>query len=196
MEQVYTQLTSGVHKPKKHKVALFLCGSSGTGKTSSRKIFLKDANINTTLVTLNADELWTMTHNKNVKQLLHDLFQKTINDGYSFIIDGTCREVDYTKSLMEEARRKGYGVKLGMVYSNLSTTLTRLANRKHQPLREEIGRMVYKQVSEIAEKYMDSEEIYLYNNDHTSTLIYSKTDQGITCIHPNANFYFDVSNYC
>ena len=30
MEQVYTQLTSGVHKPKKHKVALFLCGSSGT----------------------------------------------------------------------------------------------------------------------------------------------------------------------
>ena len=30
MEQVYTQLTSGVHKPKKDKVALILCGSSGT----------------------------------------------------------------------------------------------------------------------------------------------------------------------
>ena len=151
MDEIYNTLTNGVHKPKKYKLALFLCGSSGTGKTTSKYKFIKDAELTTTFVTLNIDDIWKLTQDKNVKVLFNALIEKTMEDGYSFLFDGTCRDPVYVKHLMSEAKRHGYIVKFGMLYSNLNTALERLKNRKTQPLKEEIAKSIYTQVSIVAE---------------------------------------------
>jgi dephospho-CoA kinase len=196
-EEIYKSLVKGVRKPKKHKKALFICGSSGTGKTASKGKFVEDAGIKTTYVYLNIDKVWDMMGKKgDVSPTYNKIIEKVISAGYSFMYDGTCRNFQNVHLLMEYSKNKGYNIKLGMVYANLKTTLERLKKRKEQPLKEHIARDIYTELSRIANQYMNLDEIYLYNNDHELTLIYSKTTKKVNCIHPEMKFYFDVSEYC
>ena len=40
------------------------------------------------------------------------------------------------------------------------------------------------------------DELYLYNNEDEFNLLLSKKKKKIVCVHPEGEFYFDISKYC
>ena len=199
-EQIYAQLIDGVHKPKKHKTAVFLCGSSGTGKSTTKEQLLKDAGIRGTYVDLNIDMIRPIVGSQDKATAIFGYFiKKTLDDGYSFVYDGTCRDKGSMVKRISAAKQKGYRIIMGMTYTTLETALDRILQRSNQPLDEPIAREIYRQVSKVIEGFMtvrNIDELYLYNNEHTSTLIFHKAKKSIKCLHSNMDFYFDVSDYC
>lgn len=199
-EKIYAQLTDGVHKPKKHKIAVFLCGSSGTGKSTTKQQILKDAGIRGTYVDLNIDIIRPIVGSQDKASAIFGHFiKKTMEDGYSFVYDGTCRDKGSMIRRISAAKQKGYHIVMGMTYTTLDTALNRILGRSDQPLDETIARDIYRQVSKVIEGFMtvrNIDELYLYNNEHTSTLIYHKAKKSVQCLHSDMKFYFDVSEYC
>lgn len=196
-DELYLRITKGVRKPK-HKVALFLCGSSGVGKTTSKEEFIKDAGLKTTFVTLNLDDTWKYSNKKgNTRELFNRLVSRVIDDGYSFMYDGTCRSYETTIAIIKSIQDKGYTVKVGLVYASLETAIRRIKERmKEQQMSLHTGREIYKQVSAVAEKFMGLDELYLYSNEQKLTLLFDKKNGKIHCHHPEMKFYFDVKPYC
>lgn len=199
-EQVYAQITKGVHKPKKNKIAVFLCGSSGTGKTTTKQQILNDSGLKGTYVDLNIDHLTQMVGSREKAfQMFGYLIRKTIEDGYSFLYDGTCRDKGSMARRILLARQSGYRTVMGITYTSLQTALSRILRRTEQPVPEDVVREIYGQVSNVAEGFVNSkniDEVYLYNNEHTSTLMFRKAKKEIQCLHSDMDFYFDVSEYC
>lgn len=199
MEEIYKDLTKGIRKPK-HKVAMFLCGAAGSGKTTSRHIFLKDANIKTTFVTLNIDTIRPKIGSQEAaRPVFQSLIDRTIEDGYSFFYDGTCRDRNDMVRRIQTLKKKGYRIVMGITYASLDTVLGRVRRRIDQPIDDQIVNDIYKHVENVIERYMtlnEIDEVFLYNNEHTSKLIFSKTQKEIVCLSPESNFYFDVSKYC
>jgi len=196
MEEYFTTLIKNVRKPK-HKVALFLCGAAGTGKTSSKTQFLKDVGQTTSYVNLNIDDLYVqMGKRGNFTKTFDFILHRTIEEGYSFLYDKTCRQFNEVDTLMKHLKEKGYTVKLGIVYANLKHVLERVKNRHEQMLPQHVAKEIYKKFSKIANQYMNSDELFLYNNDLTTKLIFRREKGIVECIDPTAKFYFDISPYC
>jgi predicted kinase len=200
MEEIYSSLVKGVRKPTKHKVALFLCGAAGTGKTTSKYKFLYDSKIRTSFVVLNVDDMRELVGSQEkARSVLSYATERVIKEGYSFLYDGTCRDKTNVLKMMEHVKSLGYKTILGITYTPLRTALQRISKRVNQPLSEEVARDIYKHLTKNIETYMDEpsiDEIYLYNNEHTSKLIFTRKDKTIQCITPESAFYFDVSKYC
>jgi len=197
-EEVYLHLTEKVRKPTKHKLAIFFCGAAGTGKTSTRYKFLNDAKIKTSFVYLNLDNI-KETGREEARRILNHSTNRAIEDGYSIFYDGTCRNKGDISEVMKYLKTKNYKIVLGMTYTTLPTALKRLEERRNQFVPESVAKDIYKHMSKNAEDYMDMkdiDEIYLYNNEITATLIYKKTSKSVDCILPTEKFYFDVSEYC
>lgn len=199
MDEIYKSLTKGIRKPK-HKVALFLCGAAGSGKTTIKDSFLDDVKMKTTFVTLNIDQIRPLvgTQEESRKVFLQ-LIEKTIEAGYSLLYDGTCRDRSNIIARMKSLKQKGYKIVLGITYASLGTVLGRIKRRVEQPLDNNIARDIYTHVKKNVESYMsidEIDEVYLYNNEKTSKLIFHKSKKEIECISPTSNFYFDVSKYC
>lgn len=199
-EEVYKDLTKNVRKPKKNKVALFICGASGTGKSSIRYKFLKDAKIKTSFVYLNIDNIKEVGREEARIIFNHSLL-RAIDDGYSIFYDGTCRNKKDVSDTMKLLKSKNYKIILGMTYTSLPTALKRLEDRRGQFVSETVAKDIYQHMKKNAEVYMDMKEIdkvYLYTNENTSELIlvYDQTKKEINCLLPNEDFYFDVSKYC
>lgn len=200
MEELYEQITKGVRKPSKNKVGLFLCGTAGSGKTSGRDRFLHDAQVKTSFVYLNVDDIRQHTGSQEkARIIMKQLFHRIIEDGYSFLWDATCRNKSEVIESMHLVKSRGYKIVLGMVYASLKTALERIRKRTNQPLDESIARDIFRHMSQNAETYMsvsDIDEIYLYNNERTFSLIFSRSKKTIKCVSPDTDFYFDVSEYC
>jgi predicted kinase len=200
MEEIYSSLVKGVRKPIKHKVALFLCGAAGTGKTTSKYKFLYDSKIRTSFVVLNVDDMRELVGSQEkARSALSYATERVIKEGYSFLYDGTCRDKTNVLKMMEHVHSLGYKTILGITYTPLRTALDRISKRVNQPLSEEVARDIYKHLTKNIETYMNEtsiDEIYLYNNEHTSKLIFTRKDKTIQCITPESAFYFDVSKYC
>lgn len=183
----------------KKKTALFLCGTAGSGKTTIKTKFLEDTKTKGH-VYLNIDEIRPIVGSQEKARVVFaELVDKTIEDGYSFLHDSTCRDKGTMLQRMENAKKNGYTVKVGIVYASLDTVLQRVAKRIEQPLTEEQVRDIYRHLTKNVEVYMSSkfiDEIYLYNNEQTSTLIFYRDRKEIRCNHPTMKFYFDVSKYC
>lgn len=197
-EQVYQRLIEKARKPKKHKLAIFICGASGTGKTSMRYKFLNDAKIKTSFVYLNIDDIKEVGREEARNLFNHSLI-RAIDEGYSIFYDGTCRNKKDVSDTMKYLKSKNYKIILGITYTSLPTALKRLDERRGQFVSESVGKDVYQHMSKNAEVYMDMKEIdevYLYNNENATTLIFKKTAKEVQCILPNEDFYFDVSEYC
>lgn len=198
-DHIYEQLVKGVRKPK-HKYALFLCGAAGSGKTTTRDVFLKDANLKTTYVLLSFDDIWSYMRNyKNASEVYEHIIERVISNGYSFLYDGTCRRSGMILRMMNSLIHKGYTVKLGIVYAPLKTILERVENRTYQPLNLEVAKEIYHHVETSIEKIMNSDipsEVFLYDNTLQTKLIFHRTSKKVYCEAPNSNFYFDVSKYC
>lgn len=199
-EHIYAQLIEGVHKPKKHKTAVFLCGSSGTGKSTTKQQILSDAGIRGTYVDLNIDMIRPIVGSQDKATAIFGYFiKRTLEDGYSFVYDGTCRDKGTMTRRILKAKELGYKVVMGMTYTTLDTALHRILGRSNQPLDENIARDIYEQVLNVAEGFMKLktiDEVYLYNNERTSTLIFHKAKKSVQCLHSDMDFYFDVSKYC
>ena len=197
-DEVYRRLTEKVHKPKRYKLAMFMCGSSGTGKTTGRYKFLNDAKIKTSFVYLNLDDI-TEVGREDARRILNNSLTRAVEDGYSIFYDGTCRNKLYMQDVMNYLKTKGYKIVLGMTYTTLPTALKRLEERQQQFVSESVAKDIYQHMTKNAEVYMSMksvDEIYLYTNEVKTTLIYKKTDKSVECILPTERFYFDVSAYC
>jgi predicted ABC-type ATPase len=199
MDPIYKEITKGVRKPK-HKIALFLCGAAGSGKTTMRDTFLEDAKMRTTFVTLNIDDIRPRIGTQEAaRKVFQQLIDKTIQDGYSLLYDGTCRDRSNVVMRMKDLKDKGYTIKLGITYASLGTVLGRVRRRADQPLDDDVAKDIYTHLKRNVESYMsvdEIDEVYLYNTEKTSKLIFHKQNQTIDCISPTSNFYFDVSKYC
>jgi predicted ABC-type ATPase len=197
-DEIYARITTGVSKPKKNKLAIFICGASGTGKTTMRHKFLRDAKIKTTFVYLNLDDIKEVGL-EEARRLLQILTKRVIEDGYSLFYDGTCRNKQDTIETMKTLKNKNYKIVLGMTYTSLPTALKRLDERRGQYVSESVARDIYQHMTKNAETYMDLKEIdelFLYNNEENVTLIFRKSNKLVECLMPKTDFYFDVSKYC
>lgn len=195
MEEFYKKLTKGVRKSK-DKIAIFICGSSGTGKTTSKDTLIKDAGLTRTFVYLNLDD------NKDIIKTYAELQKvayRVIEDGYNIVWDKTCRN---TRDIFDELmvlKKKNYKTVISMVYAELGTVLKRVSLRTHQPVPPVILKSIYDELKRKAHRYMESphvDEIFLYNNQNTLKLIYHKEDNEVECISPESKFYFDLKPYC
>lgn len=199
MEEIYKSLTKGIRKPK-HKVALFLCGAAGSGKSTNRSNFLDDVQMKTTFVTLNIDEIRSVIGTQeSARKVFVELTDKVIDAGYSILYDATCRDKSNIVARMKQLKEKNYKIVLGIVYASLGTVLGRVRRRTDQPLEEPIAKDIYHHLKKNVESYMSLEEVdevYLYNNEKTSKLIYMRKEGNVYCISPDSTFYFDVSKYC
>jgi predicted ABC-type ATPase len=197
-EEIYEQITKGVRKPK-NKVGVFVCGPSGSGKSSNKKTYIEDVGLKTTYVYLNLDDVWNVTKSSDSISMFRNIVYKTIEDGYSFYHEGTCRFSQAILSRVKLSKENGYKLKLVLIYSDLDVNLKRLKERTEQPVKEELAKLAYSQVKNLAKEYMSLDlfdEIYLYNNTKTTKLIFYKDKKEIKCISPESKFYFDVSKYC
>lgn len=197
-DKIYSRITAGVSKPKKNKLAIFICGGSGTGKTTTRHKFLRDAKIKTTFVYLNLDDIMELGL-EEARRVLLVLTNRVVQDGYSFFYDGTCRNKQLTLDVMKNLKTKNYKIIVGMVYASLPTVLKRLDERRNQYVSEAVGRDIYQHMMKNAEGYMDAKEIdelFLYNNEESVKLIFRRSDKRLECLMPKTDFYFDVSKYC
>jgi predicted ABC-type ATPase len=197
-EEIYKKLTQKARKPKKNKIALFICGASGTGKSSMRYKFLNDAKIKTSFVYLNIDDIKEVGR-EEARRIFNHSLERSIEDGYSIFYDGTCRNKKDVSETMKLLKSKNYKIILGMTYTSLPTALKRLEDRRGQFVSETVAKDIYQHMSKNAEVYMDMKEIdqvYLYNNETSTTLIFKKTEKEVQCILPDEDFYFDVSEYC
>ena len=141
MEEIYSSLVKGVRKPTKHKVALFLCGAAGTGKTTSKYKFLYDSKIRTSFVVLNVDDMREVVGSQEkARNVLSYATERVIKEGYSFLYDGTCRDKTNVLKMMEHVKSLGYKTILGITYTPLRTALQRISKRVNQPLSEEVAR--------------------------------------------------------
>lgn len=195
MEEFYKKLTKGVRKSK-DKIAIFICGSSGTGKTTSRDALIKDAGLKRTFVYLNIDD------NRDIISTYTELQKvayRVIEDGYNLVWDKTCRN---TQEVLEELailKKHNYTTIVSMVYAELGTVLKRVSLRTQQPIEKDIAKGIYSELKRKAHRYMESphvDEIFLYNNQSTLKLVYHKEDKEVECISPESNFYFDLKPYC
>ena len=190
---LFQTITKNVRRAGKHKKAIFMCGAAGTGKTSSRAKFLADAGITSSYIYLNPDNLG------GNQTLLTSLMNRAIKENYSFVFDATCRNRNYITSVMKNLYESGYKVILFMTYASLNTALERVKKRVSQPVPQEVVRDIYQHMKKNAETYMKIsyiDELYLYNNEQTSKIIFHKSKMGIKCVLPDEEFYFDVSKYC
>lgn len=197
-EKVYERIIEHAHKPKKHKIAVFICGASGTGKTTMRYKFLRDAKIKTSFAYINLDDIKEVGR-EEARHLMSYSLLRAINDGYSIFYDGSCRNKQYIQKIINLLKSKDYKIIMGMTYTTLPTALRRLEERRGQYISQADAKDIYQHMTKNAEVYMDTKEIdelYLYNNEETSTLIFKKTAKEVQCILPDEQFYFDVSKYC
>ena len=199
-EELFKRMTSTATRPSKHRKAIFSCGASGVGKTTGKDSFLKEAGVKTSFVYISLDKIRMITgDNTKAQSMLDYILKKTISSGYSFFWDGTCRNKIQNIEIIKALKRKGYKIIFAMTYAKLETVLDRVAQRIHQQTPESVVHDIYRSMQRNAEVYMDLSEIdemYLYNNEKTSELIFYKDKKHIQCIHPEMEFYFDVSKYC
>ena len=199
MEEIYEDITKGVRKPK-NKIAIFLCGAAGTGKTSNQDKFLRTANVQSTFVTLNIDNIRPIIGTQEAaRKIFNQLFNKTVEDGYSLLYDGTCRDKKNTIERMKTVKEKGYKIIVGVMYAPLDTVIRRIKRRTKQPLEEDVARDIYAHIKKNIEVYMtvdQIDELYLYNSEHAARLLYVRRGDTVSCKEPTGEFYFDISKYC
>lgn len=184
--------TSHARKARKHKTVVFLCGSSGTGKTTSRDSILRDVKLKTSYVYLNID---MMRDKVKTYPELQTIAFRAMKEGYNLVWDKTCRNIQDTQNEIKAFKEHGYKTIFVMLYADLDTILKRLSSRTEQHVPEEIAKQIFKELSRKAERYMNNpniDELYLYNNDHSLKLIYHRSKKAVYCISPDSEFYFDV----
>jgi hypothetical protein len=88
---------------------------------------------------------------------------------------------------------------VAIAYTTVPTALKRIAGRTHQPLDPMIASKVHAFFTSKAARFItipNIDGLYLYNNEDNFNLLWSRKKKKVMCIHPEGEFYFDVSDYC
>jgi predicted ABC-type ATPase len=197
---IYEHLKKGVRKSK-NKVGIFICGASGSGKSSNKETILNKIKFQKSYISINLDEIILQSNQvEDSRGTLDFVLKHAVEDGYSIVYDGTCRYPKYVSHRMNFVKQHDYKIILVIVYADLKTILERIKKRHEQPLTEDFVKNVYNEVSKKVEYFMnmkDIDEVYLFSNETERTkMVFSRKDKKITCSSPDSNFYFDVSQYC
>lgn len=196
---LYASVTAGISAGK---TAIFMCGASGTGKTSVRDMLLKRIGASEKMVSLDIDDLhkkYPSASHEQLRPIYERLMNRVLASGLPFMYDGTCRNRKTVMGAMQAVKQNGYTVILGITYATLPTAIQRAMNRKERPLTEDIVRDVYQDIESKAESYFkmkELDEIYLFNNEKDPLIILEKRKGRVSCLGTERGFYFDVSGYC
>ena len=179
------------------KIGFLICGPSGVGKTSNVEKMLKNAGINRKLKIVDPDQITANTHAEQSNLALIEVVE-LIQKGTPFVYIATCGGIRATGELIDHMKQKGFRTIVAIPYTTLSTALSRIENRPHQPVPEEVVKELHHFFKRKAERYMNMpnlDEVYLYNNEKDFNLLLEKKSNKVVCSGPS-NFYFDISKYC
>ena len=187
----------------KGNTAVFMCGATGTGKSTLVPTLLKRIANKEDTVTLNIDALHkrypSATH-EELQPIFQRLVDRVITNGLPFVYDGTCRNRKTVMTAIQDAKRRRYTVTIGIVYTTLPTAIERAMSRTERPISEDIVRDVYQDISKKAELYFNMpqvDNVILFNNETDPVIILEKKKGTVKCLSPGrSEFYFDVSKYC
>jgi predicted ABC-type ATPase len=183
--EVYDDLRKGKRKSSNPKAILF-CGASGVGKTTIRQTFLTK-----NMIVFDADELWEKYKLRNIGSILRESIHSAINDKYTILYDGTCRNHAQTMEILDHLKENKYTITIVIVYSRPLTALQRVKERKSQKVPLDVAKQIFGEVSKHIKEFMDyPADIYLYTNETEPLLIFKKTSKKIHCISPESEFYF------
>ena len=198
-DSLYNSVVSGVPAGK---IAIFICGATGTGKTTVREQLLKRIGATAKMVSLNIDELhekYPSASHEELRPIYERLMNQVVTSGLPFVYDGTCRNRRTVMNVMQAVKQRGYTVILGITYTTLPTAIDRAMKRTQRPLPEDIVRDVYQDIEQKAESFFnlkELDEVYLFNNEKDPLIILEKRKGRVSCLGKERGFYFDVSKYC
>lgn len=187
----------------KGTTAVFMCGATGTGKSTLVPTLLKRIANKEDTVTLNIDALhkrYPSASHEELQPIFQRLVDRVISNGLPFVYDGTCRNRKTVTAAIQDAKRRRYTVTIGIVYTTLPTAIERAMSRTERPISEEIVRDVYQDISKKAEMYFNLpqvDNVILFNNETDPLIVLEKKKGVVKCLSPGSSeFYFDVSKYC
>jgi predicted ABC-type ATPase len=174
-------------------IGLLICGPSGVGKSSNiQKIFQR---VGTHPDILDPDKRSEKEHSERSAKTLEQVYEY-IQSRKEFAYVATCGGISIIKDLLKKMKDQGYRTVMVIVYTSLETAIERVAQREqHTP--EEVIRDLHAFFTRKAEYYMKArnvDQLLLYNNESTFSLLLDKKGKRIHC--SKGSFYFDISSYC
>ena len=179
------------------KVGLLVCGSPGVGKTSHISQMLKYAKLSEPIENIDPDNFKNVDIDEREKVGLERV-SSAIEEGRNFVYTVICRNKWNIQKIIDLMKRKKYKVIMSITYTSKHTALKRVLERKDQPISQEVAKHLYDSFKKHAKSYMNIpqiDDLFLFNNESTFSMILHKHKKKITCNHLS-DFYFDVSEYC
>ena len=176
---------------------VLICGPPGTGKSTNVRTMLDNAGVYEDYILVDPDKM-PGNHPEQSKaaiQLLNDL----VKQRKSVVYVGSCLSTRTTMSILRKMKDNKYTTVVAIAYTTVPTALKRIAGRTHQPLDPMIASDVHAFFTSKAGRFITMPNIdglYLYNNEDNFNLLWARKKKKVMCIHPEGEFYFDVSDYC
>ena len=174
-----------------NKLAIFICGSGGSGKSTIAKTqfpeyaiidvdliyerLLIDNNLGLKIKDFSEDEnMLANTLFEKSKTLNNEKFNKSVDNGYDIVIDSIGRDPDVIMSQRSYLEKMGYSTYMIMVYAELDTCVNRVEarNRVYKPnITVDSWYLSYSNISTFKKEFGDRFMlIYTDNTDWKSKL--------------------------
>lgn len=202
-------------KPPKSPLAIFICGVSGSGKTSIINQIKKEFKLSK-FAYINPDEVimklpyWKKTHDTaSLYPLISSVFleefeERVFKSKHHFIYDKVCRFPDMQLYLFPILKKLGYTIKYIVNYVSLETSKKRVHERaktEHRDLSDKYIENIYKTIQQeyslILKKHFRKwiDEIRFYNMEKEPRLILQQKGNIITCDKEHT-FYINLDKFC
>jgi len=180
-------------------VGILACGPSGVGKSTHIEEMLKYAKISKNAKLIDPDKLPLTSGTDDRSDRAYELLHETIDEGKTFVYSASCLRKHKLAEVFNHMKEKKYKIVVAMIYASLPVAMERLKKRLDQPIRAKTALHFHNDFKERAPELMEDpmiDEIYLYNNENKFSLLLSKKNKKIVCRSDDADFFFDISEYC
>ncbi len=197
-----------IKPPKKQPISIFLLGPPATGKSSIKKIIIKNKKLNR-YVDLDQDSVSQIYSDKTRdfvrNATINHLFPEALKRNENIVVDRTGRDVRDTLKMMEQSIAKKYHTVLISVYTDRNIAKRRLVKRN-----EESDRIVPIKVfddiyddfeNRIVWRYfidtrtiLPVNEILLVNNTERLNILFHKFNERILVCKKDERFYNYIVN--
>ena len=180
-------------------IGIIVCGPPGVGKSTHIQEILDDLELPSNIFSIVDPDKLELPHAEASKRAV-ELVHEHIKTPKNFVYIGTGAALRSIVNPMLSAMKKhNFKSVVCMVYTSPDTALRRIRERTEQPLPDDIAGDLYRYFKSKAEEYLklpNLDELYLYNNEEQFTLVLQKKKKRITCMSEDAEYFFDISNYC